>query len=55
MNTETATKILKIMLSADGGCGTCAGHLIRMFVDKFGFKEEAIKKFKKCFGFELYE
>lgn len=43
------------MLSADDNCKFCAGHLIGMFVEKFGFKKEAELIFKEHFGLELYE
>ena len=55
MEKEEAIKICKIMLEADGGCPTCAGHLLISFGKKFPeFDDMAIKIWEKEFGDNIY-
>lgn len=47
MTVSEIQTIVKIMLTADGGCGHCAGELVKQLIDKFpSFKDEIIKEFK---------
>lgn len=53
MEKEEAKKILEIMSEADGGCHVCAGYLFNSFIKEFGFKDLAIKVYKKEFDEDL--
>ncbi|MHA1237984.1 MAG: hypothetical protein ACTSSJ_01840 [Candidatus Odinarchaeia archaeon] len=54
MNKEDAEKVLKIMLTADGGCIYCARDLFNRFISEFGeFAELARNIFRKAFDEDL--
>ncbi|GEM_PF-1991631 len=54
MNTESAKKIIKILLSADGGCKFCASELLELFIKQFPeYKDLAKELFKKTFETEI--
>lgn len=52
---EFAEKVIKILLTADGGCEYCVSSLLDLFCKEFpeyrGFAEKA---FEKSFGKKLY-
>jgi hypothetical protein len=54
MIKEEAEKIIKILLTADGGCEYCVSSLLKSFYQKFPeFRELAEKAFRVEFGEEL--
>jgi len=51
MKRESAEKVIKILLSADGGCIFCARELLKLFVNQFPeYKDLAQELFKNTFG-----
>jgi len=54
MNQETAKKVIKILLSADGGCVFCVSELIELFVLQFPeYKTLAGELFKSKFETDI--
>lgn len=54
MNQEIAEKIIKILLTADGGCEYCVSNLLILFCNEFPeYKGLAEKAFEKSFGKKL--
>lgn len=54
MNMKEAEKIIRILLTADGGCEYCASNLLSLFCKEFPeFKELAENIFKATFGKRL--
>ena len=54
MNKQEAEKVIKILLTADGGCEYCASALIKLFYKEFPeFKSLAEEFFKEQFGVKL--
>ena len=50
MNKKEAEKIIRILLTADGGCEFCASELLGLFCKEFPeFREIAEKIFKQTF------
>jgi len=54
MKKEEAEKVIKIMLSADGGCKYCVSDLLRLFSTEFPeYRKPAKTAFKDKFGIEF--
>jgi len=54
MKKEEGEDIIKIMLSADGGCKYCVADLLQLFCTEFpDYKELAKKAFRDKFGVKL--
>ncbi len=54
MDRETAEKIIKILLTADGGCEYCVSDLLDLFCKEFPeYREIAEKAFRETFSKEL--
>ena len=54
MRKEEAEEVIKIMLSADGGCEYCVADLLQLFCTRFpDYKEPAEKAFRDRFGIRL--
>ncbi len=54
MNLEEAEKVVRILLTADGGCECCVSSLLELFCENFPqFKERAQRAFRKRFNMEL--
>jgi len=54
MNESEAEKVLRIMITADGYCPTCAYRLFDAFLKEFSeFKELAKKIWKEIFQEEI--
>jgi len=54
MDSKEAEKIIKILLSADGGCEYCVSDLLNSFSQEFPeFRELAEMIFKETFGKNL--
>ena len=54
MNRKEVEKVIKIILTADGGCEYCVTSLLKLFSTEFPeYKELAEAIFKEKFGFEL--
>jgi len=53
---EEAEEVLKILLTADGGCEYCVESLLKLFCEKFPeFSELAERVFKDAFNKSLFE
>lgn len=51
MNREEAEKVIRILLTADGGCEYCAKNLLSLFCKEFPkFRQLAEDIFKTTFG-----
>jgi len=56
MDKEEAEKVLKILLTADGGCVHCVNDLFNFFIEDFlEYSELAGEIFKNKFGKEIDE
>jgi len=54
MNREIAEKVIKILLTADGGCEYCVASLLKLFCKEFPeYKELAEDAFENTFGKKL--
>jgi hypothetical protein len=54
MRQEEAEKVIKMMLTADGGCEYCVADLLKLFCKEFPkYVDSAKKAFKEKFGKEL--
>lgn len=54
MKQDEAKEVIKLMLTADGGCQYCVSDLLKLFCTEFPeHKELAKKAFRKMFGIEL--
>ncbi len=54
MRKEEAEEVIKIMLSADGGCEYCVAELLESFCTGFpDYKELAKTAFRDRFGIKL--
>lgn len=54
MNKKEAERIIRILLTADGGCKYCASNLLSLFRKEFPeFREQAEDIFKATFGKSL--
>jgi hypothetical protein len=50
MEKQEASKVISIMMSADGGCRACTHILIESFINDFPkFKDLAIQAWEDCF------
>lgn len=51
MTTEEADKIIRILLTADGGCGHCVGDLMEAFAQDFpAFRDAVGEAYRAEFG-----
>ncbi len=56
MNRQEAEEVLKIMVTADGGCLYCAQKLFIRFIEEFPeFRELAEEIFEERFGKNLFD
>lgn len=54
MDKQEAEKIIKILLTADGGCEYCSASLIKLFCKQFpDFRPLAEESFNKKFGLNI--
>jgi hypothetical protein len=54
MNRKEAEKVVRILLTADGGCEYCVSSLLKLFSENFPeFKELAQEAFRNTFNMEL--
>lgn len=54
MNGKEAEKVVRILLTADGGCEYCVSSLLKLFCENFPeFKELAQEAFRNRFNMEL--
>jgi len=54
MNKEEAKKIIKILLTCDGGCEYCVSSLLKLFCKEFPkYRRVAEEAFRKQFNVRL--
>lgn len=54
MNRKEAERVVRILLTADGGCEYCVSSLLMRFCEDFPeFRELAEEAFRNRFGVEL--